>query len=714
MIAAAESLSPRRVKLRPPRLPEDMVVRPRLLARLNRMATLSLIIAPAGYGKTTLVGSWLVQTALPFGWLALGEGDNDPAMFLAGLVAAIATIYAGFGDDILASLSAPQSAPFADLAMRLINQINELGDEFILVLDDYHTIRQPQIHQLLVDLVAYPPRAMHLVIMARHDPPLPWRVRNRSSACELRAADLSFTGDEAEKFLSKAADRSVTAADAHAYVHQAQGWITSLRIRALVMRLHTAETPGDEMASTGFHEFSDYFDREVLAGLGPELLTFLVRTSILDVLCGPLCDAVAPIGDEPSWQADHSSDRSSSAVLQELVSVGAFTEAMDDEGVWYRYHPLLRDVLRRRLAQTAAATEIAGLYIRASGWYEEHNLLDEALTYALAGGQVQRAVDLMQRHRQQLLNGWEWARVERWLRQFPTKAIDSHVELVLTRAWINQWRYNLADVRADLEQIKRLFAELPPDTPRLNEWRSELATLQSQQYVSLGDADRAMATAQLALANLPPDHLYVRTVAVLQLVMACQMTGEWERALAYIAGFVAGAAGPRDLTMALAAALRAYVDLPATNLPATRTSYATMIQIVTTRGMKTNLPWVHYFWAATSYLQNDLRGAEEHFRAVVEAVDSAHAVAYTHSAIGLALTYQAQGRGQEAEAVIEGAQKRLAARQQHHVLEWAEAFAAELAARQQWLRQPRALQQQQQRQSPVRQMPQRGRPPPSL
>ena len=171
MIQAADSPSPRRIKLRPPRLPEDVVVRPRLLARLNRMAALSLIVAPAGYGKTTLVGNWLLQTTLPFAWLALDDSDNDPAMFLAGLVAALATIYAGFGADILASLGAPQSVPFADLATRLINELNDRADEFILVLDDYHAIRQPQIHQLLVDLVAYPPRGMHLVITSRHDPP---------------------------------------------------------------------------------------------------------------------------------------------------------------------------------------------------------------------------------------------------------------------------------------------------------------------------------------------------------------------------------------------------------------------------------------------------------------------------------------------------------------------------------------------------------------
>ncbi|MFN8466564.1 MAG: LuxR C-terminal-related transcriptional regulator [Caldilineaceae bacterium] len=646
------------------------------------MASLTLIIAPAGYGKTTLVGSWLAQTALPYAWLALDESDNEPAMFLAGLAAALATIFFGFGEDILASLSAPQTVPIADIAMRLINHLNELNDEFVLVLDDYHAIRQPLLHQLLVDLVAYPPRAMHLVITSRYDPPLPWRMRNRSGACELRAGDLSFSEDEAAQFLSKATNRPVAAADARTLVHHANGWITSLRIMALGMRLHTPDKSWSEMAEAGTHDVSDYFEREVFADLAPDLLAFLVRTSILDLLNAPLCDFVARVGTEYSRQTAVPALSSSTAFLHELVRVGAFTEALDDEVAWYRYHPLLKDVLRRRLAQTESADEIAGLYARASAWHEDRGLLDEALAYALAGGQVQRAVDFMQRYRQQLLNGWQWGRLERWLQQFPPAAIDSHVELMLARAWTRQWSFSIAEVASDVERIEKMFADLPPDAAHLSDWRGELAALRSQQYVSRGDASNAIAAAQLALANLPPDRLYVRTTTVVALVLGCQMSGEWERTLAHITDYTASAVGPRDLTMIIGLALHAYVDLPQTNLPASRTAYATIVQVTAARGIKTNQAWGHYFWAATCYLQNDLHGAEEHFRAVVEVVDNAHAITYTHSAIGLALTYQAQGRGQEAAAVIEGAQKRLAARKQHHVMRWADAFAAELAARQ--------------------------------
>jgi LuxR family transcriptional regulator, maltose regulon positive regulatory protein len=674
--------SPRRVKLRPPRLPEDVVLRPRLLGRLNRMAALSLVVAPAGYGKTTLVGTWLAQTDLPSAWLSLDGSDNEPTMFLAQLVVALATIFPDFGGDILEALSSPQSVPFAELAVQLINQLNELSRDFILVLDDYHAIRQPEIHQLLVDLISFPPRALHLVITTRYDPPLPWRVRIRSNLCELRAADLGFTDEEAALFLAKASARPLASAEAYPSIQKAHGWVTSLRLIALATRLHAAQAALPETTNSGTREFTEYFNQEVLADLRPDLLAFLMSTSILDLLNGPLCDFVIGTAPHHSPDADAVPSRSSAELLRELVAIGAFTEALDDEGNWYRYHPLLREVLRRRLAQSTPADKIADLYVRASAWHEDHNLLDEALAYALAGGQVQCAVAIMRRHRQQMLNRWEWRSIERRLQQFPLTAIDSCIELLLARAWSHQWHYDLADIRTDLKRIEVLVAQLSPDDEQLRESQGEVAALRSQQLLVLGDGAGAAAAAQTALANLSPNQFYVRTLAMVYLVLGCQMNGQWQLALAYSTTFAADDGAPRDLVLGRTLTLRAYADLPATNLPASPTPYATMLQIVSAHGLKTNVAWAHYFWAATSYLQNDLHGAEDHFKAAVGLVDNAHAMAYTHSAIGLALTYQALGRPQEALDTIESARKRLAARQQHGLLRCADAFAADLAARQ--------------------------------
>ncbi|MFN8466563.1 MAG: LuxR C-terminal-related transcriptional regulator [Caldilineaceae bacterium] len=676
-MTAGTSLSPRRVKLRPPRLPEDLVARPRLLARLNRMAALSLIVAPAGYGKTTLVGMWLAQTDLPYAWLSLDEGDNDPALFLAGLAGALAAISPGFGVDILEGINSPHTTTFADLAVLLINQLNELSDDFILVLDDYHAIHDPVIHQLLIGLATYPPRAMHLVITTRYDPPLPWRVRTRSSLCELRAADLRFTEQEAAEFLAKVSDHPVAGIDTCALVEQSQGWVTSLRLTALAMRIQGADGRWSNMTNASFRDFGEYFGTELLAGLAPHTMAFLLRTSILDPLCGPLCDYVlAGAHGGAEFHED------SAVLLRTLERTGAFTVALDDDGTWYRYHPLLREVLRRRLEDETPKIEIAALYRRASTWLEEHNLYDEALAYALNSGEIAYAVAFLQRRRPQLLDNLEWRRVERWLQQFPPPTIERYVELLLTRAWINQWRYNVPEVQADLDCIEAMLAGFAPDEPRLGVWHGEVAALRSQQSLANGDADGAVAAAHLALTTLPPGQFYSRTIAIVHLALACQMLGQWELARTVIDNSVGQHGIPRDMALARVITLRAYINLPATNLLETRTDVPTLLQILTARGIKTSAAWAHHFWACVSYLQNDLHSAAEHFGAVLELVDHAHTLAYAHSAIGLALVYQAQGFAQEAKGVVEGAKRTLAARQQAYALQLVGAFAADLAARQ--------------------------------
>ncbi len=681
MTAATESPSPRRVKLRPPRLPEDVIARPRLLVRLNRMAALSLVVAPAGYGKTTLVGTWLSQTDLPFAWLSLDESDNDPALFLAALTTALATIFPRFGGDILEALNSPQSTTFADLAVLLINRLNELSDAFILVLDDYHVIHDPLIYRLLIDLVTYPPRAMHLVLTARHDPPLPWRVRTRSSLCELRAADLGFTEEEAAQFFAKFFERPIGDADTSALVKQSQGWITSLRLTALAMRIHAEDERWGDMANAGFRDFSDYFSTELLAGLAPRTLSFLLRTSMLDPVCGPLCDYVLA-GASGENELASAPPEGGSALLRSLERMGAFTAALDDEGTWYRYHPLLREVLLHKLAEEKPKTEIAVLYGRASAWYEEQGLHDEALAYALGSGEIVRAVAFLQRRRHQLLDNFDWRRLERWLQQFPLPAIERHVELLLTRAWINQWHYNLPDVQADLDCAETMLAGSAPDEPHIGGWRGEIAALRSQQYVALGDAARAAEAAQVALASLPAGQFYTRTLATVHLVLACQMAGQWQYAHAVIDSSGGQEGVPRDLTLGRMLTLRSYINLPATRLTEMRADCPTWLQLLLPRGIKTSAAWTHYFLASACYLQNDLHSAAEHFSAVLELVDHAHAFAYAHSAIGLALTYQAQSMPQEARGVVDGAMRALAARQQTYALAPLSAFAADLAARQ--------------------------------
>jgi LuxR family maltose regulon positive regulatory protein len=677
LLKSLQPASPRRAKLRTPRLPGDIVVRPRLLARLNRKAALTLVIAPPGYGKTTLVASWLAQLDLRTAWLSLDEEDDEPLSFLAALIGAMATIFPDFGAELLATLSSPNSGPLTDLAVRLVNELNDVAHDFVLVLDDYHCIREPAIHQLLLDLVVYPPQAMHLVVITRHDPPLPWRIRMRGDLCELRAADLGFTEAEATQFLVKATARAIDIGAARTLVEQTQGWVTSLRLAALALGRAGEGASWSDVTSSDFRSISGYFSEEVFSGFEPDTLAFLLRTSILEILSGPLCDCVAGVDAGSAVPGKHGG-----ALLRHFERAGVFTAAMDDEGEWYRYHPLFREVLRRRLAQAASADDIAELYARAAAWHEERGLLDEALAYALGTGRMEYAIAFIRRHRHPLLNNFEWRRLERWVEQFPAATIAAHVELSLAKAWTDFLRYKMPEIGSELKHLNMLLAELPADADGGRTWRAEAMTLRSQQCVINGDAAGAVEAAQSALADLPPELFYVRSSTMSFLAVACQMAGRQQQAFDYIDSFMAEPWVPRDLALARSLQLRGHVAVAAADVADLEALSPKLLQLVSARGMKTTMCWAHYFWATACYLQNNLQGAAQHFAAVLELMDYAHASTYTYSAIGLALTYQAQGRAEEATAVLDGARLCLAAQQQFFVRGAADAAAAELAARQ--------------------------------
>jgi LuxR family maltose regulon positive regulatory protein len=647
------------------------------MARLNRLAALTLIVAPAGYGKTTLVSTWLAQLTLPTTWLSLGAEDNEPAAFLTALVAAVATQFVGFGESISETLRAPQGASFAELSVQLINEMNGLEADFVLVLDDYHVIREPAIHQLLLDLMAYPPRSLHLVLIARHDPPLPWRIRTRSDLCELRAGDLSFTAEEGAQFLAQAAARPIAAPEAHALVEQAQGWITSLRVLALTMRRQTPGTSWSDFAGMELRSFDTFFSSEVLADLDPAMLRFLRCTSILEPLCGSLCDFVV----EPA-PGDTASQPLGAALLQKMESAGAFTAALDDEGVWYRYHPLLRNVLHRHLLQTTTAAELAGLYKRASAWHEQQGMLDEALAYLLAGEQHTLAIAFVQRYQHQLLNLYDWRRLERWLQQFPEEMIDRYFELLLVQTWIDLWHHEVKKVGATFDHLEAMWAAKSPDTPDWLAQRGELLSLRSALLVMRGEAEAAIEASLAALDDLPLERFWIRTFTVIYLMLSLQMAGRYAEAAHYVAKYAVDPATPADLNLARTIVLRAYINLPQTHLADIQTEGPKLMALLSARTYATTIAWAHYFLGCAYYLQNDQRGAADHFGAVLDLADYAHTITYMNSAIGMALSYEAQGRSQQATAVVEGAKRILSARNQHYAYFWLEAFAAELAARQ--------------------------------
>jgi LuxR family maltose regulon positive regulatory protein len=429
-------------KLYIPPVRPGSVSRPRLIERLNKGVRLNqrliLISAPAGFGKTTLLGEWVASSERPVAWLSLDEGDNDPARFLAYLVAAFQTIEEGIGEGALGALQSPQPSPMQELLTALINQINAIPRSFVFVLDDYHLITAQPVHDALAFLLDHLPGNMHLVIATRADPPLPIaRLRGRGQLTELRQTDLRFTLGEAAEFLNQVMRLELSADDAAALASRTEGWIAGLQMAAVSMR-------GREDVGSFVHAFTgsnryilDYLIEEVLQRQPDGIQTFLLQTSILDRLTGPLCDAVVGISESADQRISDSLARplaDSQAVLEYLERANLFVVPLDDRREWYRYHRLFAGLLRQRLHQ-AQPDLVPILHGRASAWCEQNGLMAEAIDHALSAGDFELATHLVEQAAETAMMHSEVATFLSWTDRLPDELVRTRPSLCLFHAW---------------------------------------------------------------------------------------------------------------------------------------------------------------------------------------------------------------------------------------------------------------------------------------
>src|SRR5215203_4622613 len=404
----------------PPR--PGVVHRPRLIERLNEglHRRLTLICAPAGFGKTTLLSEWLSGCQQPAAWLSLDEGDNDPTRFLAYLVAALQTIAADIGEGVLGSLQSPQPPPTESILTALLNEITTVPDDFVLVLDDYHVTDAEPVNNALTFLIDHLPPQMHLVIATREDPPLPLaRLRVRGQLTELRAADLRFTLTEAAEFLEGVMSLDLSEEDIAALGERTEGWIAGLQLAALSMR-GREDVSGFIRAFAGDNRYIvDYLVEEVLQRQPERIRSFLLQTSILDRLSGPLCDAVT--GQE-----------NGRGMLEALKRGNFFVVPLDDKRHWYRYHHLFAEVLQAHL-MAEQPDRVPALHRRASEWYEQHGSAADAIRHALAAEDFERAAELVELAVPAMRRSRQEATLLGWLKALPDELL--HVRPVLSAVY---------------------------------------------------------------------------------------------------------------------------------------------------------------------------------------------------------------------------------------------------------------------------------------
>ena len=400
----------------------DLVPRPRLLARLDEGLArgLVLVCAPAGYGKTVLLADWARRGGYPVGWLSLDAGDNDPARFWRHVVAALDRARPGTGERLAPLLGPPAPSSFLGLVTALINDLAG-EEEARLVLDDYHVIGSPQVHESLAFLVEHRPAGIGVVLASRSDPPLPLaRARARGQLTEIRQVELRFTAAEAGELLQHAAS-ALPDASVAALAARTEGWAAGLQLAALSLR-GQADAAAFVAAFTGSHRYVlDYLAEEVLERQDTQLRMFLRETSVLERLSGPLCDAVT--GREGSQ-----------ALLEEAERAGLFLVQLDEVRGWWRYHHLFADLLRARL-QEKQPGRAPQLHRNAAAWYAGHGLADDAIGHAVAAGEMLWAARIIEQSFDMAYSvRGEAATIHRWLSALPAEVVRSRPRLLLAQA----------------------------------------------------------------------------------------------------------------------------------------------------------------------------------------------------------------------------------------------------------------------------------------
>ena len=499
-------------KLSPPRVPPGFVPRPRLYKRLDAglLRPLILISAPAGYGKSTLLSSWLAGLEPPTGiaWLTLDERDNDPARFLAYLSGALQRIDPKIAGGRPAELQSLQPPALEEMLAALIEHLGAAGagKDFpvrLLVLDDYHLITLRAIHEGLAFLLDHLPKDLHLVISSRSDPPLPLaRLRGRGQLAELRAEDLRFSKDEARWFFTVYPELNLSPDDTAALSAKTEGWIAGLQLAALAMQ-GQKEAAGFIKDFSGTNRFIlDYLLEEVLKREARGIQDFLLRTSILDRINGPLCDALA-VADS-TRRKDEDPSGCGQAILEYLERANLFLIPLDERREWYRYHHLFADLLRKRLLQTAGAAGVAALHRKAAAWYGANGSKAEAVEHALKAGDHQLASELIEENLPEVFwDRGEFTTIARWIEALPGEVVRGRMVLGIYYAFVLFLAGRNDAAAGLLGEVEEALGPAENAAPPKRELCGMAAAVRAYMARFRGDAAAVARHAEQALAMIP-------------------------------------------------------------------------------------------------------------------------------------------------------------------------------------------------------------------
>jgi LuxR family maltose regulon positive regulatory protein len=505
----------------PPPLPQ-VLARPRLLERLEdgRKVTLTLLSGPPGYGKTTLLSVWATDHPGEVAWLSLEEGDNDVVRFLHYLMAAIQTIAQEIGQGTTVSLERGRQPPPETFLAPVLNQLAASDNDLSLVLDDYHVIEVEPVHSAVTYLLDRAPPNLHLILATRADPPLPLsRLRGRGQLVELRAADLAFKAQEAAEFLQNVVDLELPAQDIATLMSRTEGWPAGLRMAAISLKDHDDPAGFVRMFGADDRHVVDYMVDEVLTRQPEDVRRFLLDTSILERLTGPLCEAVLGEGEIQGQ-----------TMIKNLEAANLFLLPLDDKRIWYRYHRLFADLLRERL-RGMDSERPALLHRRASAWYIQQGelsgssvIISDAVHHALLGGDLASAAELIEAEAESTLMRGELETFLRWVERLPESVLSDRPRLRVLQSLVG------LICSRPLEEVNYHLDRAIQVDPQ-GVYAGEVATVRAMQATLRGDGKATAQLSEEALSSLPEESQFLRTLLIDNLGIAYLMMGNFPAAI---------------------------------------------------------------------------------------------------------------------------------------------------------------------------------------
>lgn len=669
-----------RTKLNQPPVAKDHLHRQHLLDRLDmrRHRPLTLVSAPAGYGKSTLLSCWLESCPCARGWVSLDANDSDLRTFMAYFLGAIDTMFPGSVGETQGTLKGTDLPPLDILTANLINEVDAIGEDFILVLDDYHTIRDTAVHDLVQRLLIHPPRNMHLAVATRRDPSFPIvELRARGQVTEIRVQDLRFSPTEVASFLNEVMQVDVDDHIAAVIEAKTEGWVVGLRLAVLSMR-HRSDLQRIIAALPDDNRYvMDYIISEVISQQPVDIRDYLLSTAILDRFCASLCESVC-ISDN----ASRTCTLSGSAFIDHIQQNNMFCVPLDDEQKWFRFHHLFRQLLQRQLKRRFGEQAIADLHDRAGEWYARHDCPDEALQHLLSAKNIIAARQLVVNQRYDLTAHEQWHRLERWFEKLPKETVGKDSALLIIQAWIHENRERQPEMVQTLDRIETLLSGTAEAETEHQEILGEYNALRASHFYMHGDIKRARHHADHAIRQIHHNRLSEHAYALLVWAFIHQMDGDATEARKVIFGAMRADETKGSTYTARLLLTLCFIDWLEGDLSGLEQNAGQLLALSRERDLLESMTFANYHLGVSSYYLGRPKKALTYLDLATKSGRLIDPNTYIHGNCLRALSLQAMGQPNDARVIVQEMIDYALQSKNTALLQMIKAFGAELALRQ--------------------------------